>query len=138
MELISLFVSSFLSSTLLPGGSEALLLYLTLESPDRAASYWLVATIGNSTGSLLTMAMGTFLAKYYPTRPHEDHRSQKAIKWLQLHGSPILLLAWLPLIGDLLCFFAGWLHLPWRNSLLFLLIGKAARYALIMGIALFF
>jgi membrane protein YqaA with SNARE-associated domain len=46
-------------------------------------------------------------------------------------GAPAPLLAWVPLIGDALCLAAGWLRLnPWQ-ALLFMLIGKFARYGVI-------
>jgi membrane protein YqaA with SNARE-associated domain len=47
------------------------------------------------------------------------------------YGTPALLLAWVPLIGDALCLAAGWLRLnPWQAAL-FMAIGKFARYGLI-------
>ena len=47
------------------------------------------------------------------------------------YGAPVLLLAWVPLIGDALCLAAGWLRLnPWQAAL-FMAIGKFARYWLI-------
>ena len=50
---------------------------------------------------------------------------------VRLYGTPALLLAWVPLIGDALCLAAGWLRLnPWQ-AVLFMAIGKFARYGLI-------
>jgi membrane protein YqaA with SNARE-associated domain len=47
------------------------------------------------------------------------------------YGTPALLLAWVPLIGDALCLAAGWLMLnPWQ-AMLFMAIGKFSRYGLI-------
>ncbi len=44
------------------------------------------------------------------------------------YGTPALLLAWAPLIGDALCLAAGWLRLnPWQAAL-YMAIGKFARY----------
>ena len=46
-------------------------------------------------------------------------------------------LAWAPLVGDALCAAAGWLRLPWLPSLLWMALGKAARYGvLIAGVGL--
>jgi membrane protein YqaA with SNARE-associated domain len=52
--LLGLFFSAFISSTLLPGGSEALLLWQLKRGQD---PYLLlsVATVGNVAGSLLTL-----------------------------------------------------------------------------------
>jgi membrane protein YqaA with SNARE-associated domain len=43
----------------------------------------------------------------------------------------VLLLAWVPLIGDALCLAAGWLRLDWWQAALFMALGKSARYAMI-------
>jgi membrane protein YqaA with SNARE-associated domain len=42
------------------------------------------------------------------------------------------LLSWLPVIGDPLCVAAGWLRLHWFLSLVFIGIGKTARYAVLL------
>jgi membrane protein YqaA with SNARE-associated domain len=39
-----------------------------------------------------------------------------------------MLLSWLPGIGDPLCTLAGWLHLPFWSSVMYMAIGKFARY----------
>jgi len=47
------------------------------------------------------------------------------------YGTPALLLAWVPLIGDALSLAAGWLQLnPWQAAL-FMTIGKLVRYGVI-------
>jgi membrane protein YqaA with SNARE-associated domain len=55
----------------------------------------------------------------------------RGLEWVRKHGSPVLLLAWAPLIGDLLCVAAGWLRINWAWAILFMAIGKFARYWLI-------
>jgi membrane protein YqaA with SNARE-associated domain len=40
----------------------------------------------------------------------------------------VLLLSWLPAIGDPLCVLAGWLRLPFWPSVLYMAIGKFLRY----------
>jgi membrane protein YqaA with SNARE-associated domain len=47
-------------------------------------------------------------------------------------GVPILLLSWLPVVGDGFCFAAGWLRLPFWRSLLAIGLGKALRYGAIV------
>ncbi|MNC91582.1 Inner membrane protein YqaA [compost metagenome] len=50
---------------------------------------------------------------------------------MRKYGSAVLLLAWVPIIGDPLCVAAGWLRLnPWLAAG-FLALGKFARYCLI-------
>ena len=53
--------------------------------------------------------------------------------WVHRFGAPILLLSWLPVVGDPLCAVAGWLRLPWLPCLIFIMIGKFARYLVLGG-----
>ena len=55
---------------------------------------------------------------------------------LQHWGSPLLLLSWLPVIGDPLCVAAGWLRLHWLLSLVMIGVGKTARYAVLLYLIL--
>lgn len=47
-------------------------------------------------------------------------------------GQPLLLLSWLPVVGDPLCFAAGWLRMNAGLSAFFISAGNAARYAVIL------
>ena len=40
----------------------------------------------------------------------------------------MLLLSWLPAIGDTLCLVAGWLRFNWLQCLIYMAIGKLLRY----------
>jgi membrane protein YqaA with SNARE-associated domain len=42
------------------------------------------------------------------------------------------LFSWLPVIGDPLCFAAGWLRINALQATLFIAAGKAARYAVVL------
>ncbi|MDH5184032.1 MAG: DedA family protein [Gammaproteobacteria bacterium] len=126
-ELLGLFVSAFISSTLFPGGSEAVLIYLYAHSPHSYVVLVVVATIGNTLGAMTSWGIGRFLAWRFPQRSHTD-KSQQAIARLSQYGSPVLLLSWLPIIGDPLCVAAGWLRIHWLKALLFILVGKLLRY----------
>jgi membrane protein YqaA with SNARE-associated domain len=50
-------------------------------------------------------------------------------------GVWVLLLSWLPLVGDVLCFVAGAAKLPVVQSSLLMLIGKLARYSILVVLA---
>ena len=54
--------------------------------------------------------------------------NMRGLVWVRKHGSPILLLSWVPLIGDLRCVAAGWLHVNWISALAFMAAGKFMRY----------
>lgn len=121
-SLVALLLSSFLGATVLPGGSEAVLFALLKFHPELFWPALAIASIGNTLGALTSYLLGRFLPQ---------DRGHRATGWLQRHGSPVLLLAWAPVIGDALCVAAGWLRInPWHAAL-FMLIGKAARYSVV-------
>lgn len=132
--LAGVFISALISSTLLPGGSEALLAWHT--SQASAPISWLVAaaTMGNVLGALITFAMGVLIAKYYPLKQLDKKYQRKALTYLQRFGPFALLLSWLPIIGDPLCLAAGWLRLPFWLSALMISVGKALRYLFVAGL----
>lgn len=124
--LAGLFVASFLSATLLPGGSEAVLFAVVRLHPEQGVAAVILATIGNTLGGMTTYAMGRALPQHLAPRSQDLAR-----RW----GPPVLLLAWAPVIGDALCAAAGWLRLPWLPSALWMAVGKAARYVAVLWLA---
>jgi len=126
VSLGALFVSSFLAATLLPGGSEAVLFGVLKLHPDQLWAALAVATLGNTLGGMSSWLIGRLIP---PTRP------LKGLETVRRWGSPVLLLSWVPLLGDPLCVAAGWLRLnPWW-SVLFIALGKFARYWVIAVLA---
>ena len=125
-----LLAASFLSATILPGGSEALLWGFLKLHPDEYGSALSLATLGNTAGGMTSWCCGYVLPgrKKVATLAH----AEKLKRW----GSPVLLLAWAPLIGDALCLAAGWLRLHWLPCCLFMALGKFARYWLVAQTAL--
>ena len=121
-SLWALFASSFLAATLLPGGSELVLVALLYASPELAWHAVAIATAGNTLGGLTSYGLGRLLPTAKPLR---------GISMLQRHGAPALLLSWVPLIGDALCVAAGWLRMNAGLATLYIALGKLARYAAI-------
>ena len=118
-SLLSLFISSFLAATLLPGGSEAVLFGVLKTYPETLWTALAVATIGNTLGGLVTFGMGWLMPQTQQLKHVEKARR---------YGTPALLLSWVPLMGDALCLAAGWLRLnPWQ-AVLFIAAGKFVRY----------
>ena len=125
-SLWALFASSFLAATLLPGGSEAVLFGILKLHPGEFWSAIAVATLGNTLGGMSSYVIGRVIP------PKKDLPGLAAV---QKYGSPVLLLSWVPFIGDPLCVAAGWLRVdPWF-SLLFIALGKFARYMAIAAVA---
>ena len=125
-----LFISGFLSATLLPGGSEASLIAALSLNQFPTFSIILVSTVGNTLGGLTNYWIGLWL----PNRTQSEKHGHKAISWLRRYGYWTLLFSWLPVIGDPLCLAAGWLRMKFLPSLILIAIGKALRYSLLAGI----
>jgi membrane protein YqaA with SNARE-associated domain len=131
-SLWSLFGSAFISSTILPGGSEAVLAYLAGDSAYAPLTLLSVAAVGNTLGGMTSWGLGWLIALKVPARDLLKPEQQRAVERIQRWGSPLLLLSWVPVIGDPLCVAAGWLRLSWWVSLLFIGAGKTARYAVLL------
>ena len=125
LSLASLFASSFLSATLLPGNSEVVLVAMLLSGVSQPWLLVVIATMGNSLGGLTNVILGRF----FPLR-EKSRWQEKAVGWLKRYGAATLLLSWMPVIGDLLCLLAGWMRISWGPVLFFLCLGKALRYVL--------
>jgi len=127
LSLWALFASSFLAATLLPGGSEAVLFGVIKLHPQQLWTALTVATVGNTLGGMSSYLIGRLI-------PRKEEL--KGIAAVKRYGSAALLLAWVPIVGDPLCVAAGWLRVnPWL-SVLFMAIGKFARYLIVAGIAI--
>jgi membrane protein YqaA with SNARE-associated domain len=121
-SLWTLFVSSFLAATLLPGGSEAVLFGVLKIHPQSVWPALAVATLGNALGGLSSYWIGRII-------PQRD--TLKGLTSVQRYGAPALLLSWVPIVGDPLCVAAGWLRLNVWWSTLYIALGKFLRYAAI-------
>ncbi|MBU0620962.1 MAG: DedA family protein [Gammaproteobacteria bacterium] len=122
LSLWGLFMSSLLGATLLPGGSELVLAGVLKLHPELLWPALLVGTLGNTLGGMITFGMGWLL----PMTQQLKH-----VDKVRHYGTPALLFAWLPFVGDGLCLAAGWLRLnPWLAAL-FMLIGKFLRYMVV-------
>jgi len=126
-----LFASAFISSTLLPGGSEVVLLTLAYHDSYSPVSLLAIATAGNALGGMSSWAIGWWLARRYPPE-HLKPDHQRAVARVRRWGRPILLLSWLPVVGDPLCVAAGWLRIHPLWSLLLIALGKGGRYAVLL------
>lgn len=125
-----LFISGFLSATLLPGGSEAGLIATLSLNQFSVISVIVVATLGNTLGGLTNYWLGLWL----PNRTQSEKHGHKAMSWLNKYGYWTLLFSWLPVIGDPLCLAAGWLRMKFVPCLILITIGKALRYSLLAAL----
>lgn len=125
--LAGLWVSALSSATLLPGNSEVVFAAALHFQPQLWPMAWLAVSIGNIMGGMITVWMGRALS----TAPQLT-RLQRYLTWAQRLGPASLLFSWVPVLGDALCALAGWLRWPQASVLLYLSLGKIARYGVIV------
>jgi membrane protein YqaA with SNARE-associated domain len=126
LSLWALFASSFLAATLLPGGSEAVLFGVIKMHPGQLWAAIAVASLGNTLGGLSSYVIGRVL-------PQKN--DLKGLARVRRYGAPVLVLSWVPIIGDPLCVAAGWLRLNAAWCLVWVAIGKFTRYVVIAALA---
>lgn len=130
--LTSVFLIAFVSATLVPLGSEPAV-FAVVKANE--AMFWpaiIVATIGNTLGGAVDYLIG-YRAKIAFAR----ERQSRWFNWLAKYGSKTMLLSWVPGIGDPLCTLAGWLHLPFWPSVMYMAIGKFGRYLTMTAVLLY-
>ncbi len=151
--LSTLFVVAFVSATLLPLGSEPAVFGLVKLNPHLFWPAVVVATAGNTLGGMVSWWMGLGAGQAYhavQARHHARHPAhtkaahtpsvahQRATRWLERYGAKACLLSWLPVVGDPVCAVAGWLKLPFWPCVLYMAIGKFARYLTMTAALLWF
>jgi len=128
VSFLSLFLTSFASATLLPGGSEALFVYLLSEHLNPILLL-VVATIGNTLGSFVNYILGKYATDFALSKGYmKEKHLQKATSLFEKYGAWSLLFSWLPIIGDPLTFVAGIVRYAWWKFVLIVSFAKLARY----------
>jgi membrane protein YqaA with SNARE-associated domain len=131
-----LLVVSFLAASVLPLSSEAFVALM----PALGYDPWVilcVATLGNYLGSLSNYCLGRWGSGYIfsrlvRVRPETELKLSGVFgRW----GAPALIMSWVPVIGDPLTFVAGMLKTHLAAFTFWVVLGKAARYAVILEIA---
>lgn len=132
---LGLFAVSFLAATLLPAYSE--LVFAGLLSADHDPMVlWAVASAGNTLGAIVNWLLGRYLLhfqgrRWFPVRAESMARAQR---WFQRYGVWTLLMAWAPVVGDALTLVAGVMRVRFPVFLVLTAAGKAARYAIVLGL----
>ncbi len=132
-----LFVTSLLAATLLPVSSEAVLAYLAAADGADAALLIAIATVGNTLGAVVNWALGRWCLHFRDRRwfPVKDAALTKATAWVERRGLWVLLLAWVPVVGDPLTFAAGVLRVRILPFTALVAAGKGARYVVVFAAA---
>lgn len=136
--LAGLFLSAFLSATILPGQSEAGLVTLLLAGHQPAAVLLAAASAGNILGSVVNWLLGRFIERFRGARwfPVSDAALARAEAHYARWGHWSLLLSFAPVIGDPLTVIAGVLREPLWRFLMLVSISKIGRYLVLAWVTL--
>ena len=124
-----LFISSFLSATLIPLSSEFVLSFMILNGFDIYLTI-LIATIGNWLGGLSSYLIGrlgkwTTIEKYFAVDKKKVFNFKiKVDRW----GSVLAFFSWLPIIGDVIAVSLGFFRTNFILVSVWMLFGKILRY----------
>ena len=135
---IGLFLSSFLSATILPGQSEIALISLIILNNHSLSFLVFIASLGNVLGSLLNWFVGCKLERFKKKKwfPVTELQLKKASNWYHKYGKWTLLLSWVPFVGDPITIVAGIFRIPIMHFILIVSFAKTMRYVFIACITL--
>ena len=127
-----LFLAAFLAATPMPFQSEIIFLGLLAAKVATPLMLILIASVGNTLGSLVTCAIGRGAAQFqdrtwFPVTPAQLDR---AAGWFRRWGVWVLLVSWAP-FGDVVVLMAGVLRTPWWLVTLLVAVAKTARYVVL-------
>jgi len=131
--LAGLFLSAFIAATLVPAGSEAVLVGLILAGSVDTVALVAVASLGNVLGSAVNYVIGRMAGRFAGRRwfPVGPAALARAEVWYRRWGRWSLLLAWVPVIGDPITVAAGVLRERIAVFLILVTLSKAGRYVAI-------
>jgi len=132
VEHLYLFINSFVSATLFPLGSEALLLYYLAENFNYI--YLLaIASIGNTFGSILNYWFGLKGEQYLLKKNMiKEKNIKKYKKYFDKYGAYTLLLSWMPIVGDGFTLIAGILKYDIQKFVILVFTAKFMRYSFVI------
>lgn len=132
MDYLYLFFIAFLSATVFPLGSEALLLY-DLSINLNVYLLFVAATIGNTIGSLVNYYLGLKGEKFLTRKKIlKKEKVLKTKRFFDKYGGYTLLLSWVPIIGDPITIVAGMLRYNLTKFIYLTLISKGIRYIFVI------
>jgi len=139
-----LFIVAMLAGSIVPMPSEALLVAVISGGVSPVAAVT-VATVGNVLGALSLYLLGMWgarggggrLGRWISRRSErEGPRLERARQRLRTWGAPVLILSWLPVVGDAFVLAAGIVGVRSVPFLVFTVLGKGLRYVFVAVSAL--
>ncbi|MEB3417148.1 YqaA family protein [Salipiger marinus] len=127
-----LFLAAFGAATILPFQSELVFVGLQLRGTQALWLLVLVASIGNTLGSVVNYVLGLGLERYRHRRwfPVTEAQLEKAQGWYARWGVWSLLLSWAPL-GDGFTVVAGIMRTPLWLFVALVALAKTGRYIIL-------
>jgi len=127
-----LFLAGFLSGSILPFNSEAVMSVLMLAGVS-GFSCIVVASAGNTLGGISIFYLGylgkiEWIEKYGKVKME---KIQDILPKLQKYGALSALISFVPIIGDVLILGLGFFRISPKLTILFMFIGKFVRYWLL-------
>ena len=126
-----MFLGAFLAATIVPFSSDILLVGILLAGGDPLLSF-LSATAGNWLGGLTSYGIGRigkweWIEKWFHV---SEEKLLKQKSKIDKYGAGLAFMTWLPFVGDIFAIGLGFYKLNFPKCALFMLIGKATRFAL--------
>ena len=127
-----LFIAGFLSGSILPFNSEAVMSVLLVAGVN-SLSCIIVATAGNTLGGISIFYLGylgriEWIEKYGKVKMEKIHA---ILPKLERFGPLTAIISFVPIIGDVLVLGLGFFRISPKLTMLFMFIGKLARYWLL-------
>ena len=138
VEYGALFAAAFLSATIFPFQSEAVLFGMLVADHSQWWLLILIASVGNVLGSIVNWFLGRFFSRFEGRRWFPVKRGQmaRAQEWYHRYGRWTLLLSWMPVIGDPLTIVAGVLREPLPVFIALVALAKTGRYLAVGALSL--
>ncbi len=132
-DALVLFWAALLSATLVPGGSETMLVYFLQQGYPKILLL-LLSTVGNASGAVLNYFLGVWGGKWLTHRwlGFKKKTLVQARGFFDKWGGYAIFLSFLPVIGDPITAVAGMLRYSFAKFLFIMTAGKLLRYALVI------
>lgn len=129
---LGLFISSFLSATLIPLSPEIVLSFLIAKGFNIPLSI-IIATLGNWFGSIFTYFIGRIgdwrkIEKYFKIKKERVFNFKIKI---DRYGSFIAFFSWMPFLGDILALSLGFFKVNFTKVSIWMLFGKTIRFIIV-------
>lgn len=130
-----LFLAAFLSATIIPFASATVLGGLIIAGFD-PLNCLVVASAGNTLGGMSSYGIG-WLGDWHKLHKWLRIKEEKVLFWkrrIDRYGAYMALLSWAPFVGDIIAVALGVFRVSPLKVSVYMLVGKAARYAVVIWI----